>query len=245
MRRNTPFLVTTIVLLLVPPSGAVAQEGEEAQVNEQVWVDYNPRWTDQSNREIFGDLGLRTMLGANDWVRFVVRPGVRVPVGPFRLAGGIGTFYRHNREGADQLEIRPFQGIAAAWPKGRRLRLQHYLRLEERLTWETADWALDSSLRGRYRLQTDYSFSGFATGADWRIMLHIEGFYTLAGGDDQANEEFRIGAGIGRNVGPKLRMRADFTWGKVGFGPSEPIDQLYIRLRIFQGLLRRLLAFDG
>jgi hypothetical protein len=143
---------------------------------------------------------VRTALGANEWVRFVARPGVRGPVGPFRLAGGIGTFYRLNKTIADHLEIRPFQGIAATWPNTRRLRLQHYLRLEERFEWETADWTLAASLRTRYRLQLDYSFSGFASGSDWRVVLHIEGFLTLADPTDtelqgffqERQEEYRV-----------------------------------------------------
>jgi hypothetical protein len=244
MHLRISLLFPTTVFLLIAPFGAAAQE-ESTPVNDQLWIDYNPRWTDQSSREIFGDLGLRTGLGSNDWVRLVARPGVRAPVGPFRLAGGLGTFYRINNEGADRMEIRPFQGIAATWPKRRRLRIQHYLRLEERLMWETADWTKDASLRGRFRLQTDYSFSGFSSRAGWRVVFHIEGFYTIAGNDGQTEEQIRVGAGIGRNLGSKLRLRADFTWEKVGFDAFGPTNQFYIRLRVFQGWLRHLTTQDG
>ncbi len=244
MRRNTSVCVTTVVLLLGVCSAAVAQE-REAGVSEQLWLDYNPRWTARSHREIFGDIGLRTLLGDNEWVRFVARPGVRGPVGPFRLAGGIGTFYRINKTIADRLEIRPFQGIAATWPRIRRLRLQHYLRLEERFEWETADWTSITSLRARYRIQADYSFSGFASGSDWRVILHIEGFFTLAGNAGQLGEQLRIGAGVGRNVGSALRLRADFTWEKVGVDFFAPSDHFFLRLRVFQGWLRGLTTDDG
>ncbi len=244
MRRNTSVCVTTAVLLLGVSSGAVAQEGE-AGVREQLWLDYNPRWTARSNREIYGDLGFRTLLGDNQWVRFVARPGVRGPVGPFRLAGGIGTFYRLNKTGADILEIRPFQGITAIWPKLPRLRLQHYVRLEERFEWETADWTSITSLRARYRIQADYSFSGFAPGSDWRVLFHIEGFFTLAGNAGQLDEQLRIGAGVGRNVGSVLRLRADFTWQKVGVDFFAPNDHFFLRFRVFQGWLRGLTTDDG
>ena len=244
MRPNAAVLFTHMVFLLVAPFGAVAQEGETG-VQEQLWLDYNPRWTGESGREIFGEIGVQTSLDSNDWLKFVVRPAVQGPVGPFRLAGGIGTLYRLDREGADQLELQPFQGIAATWPKGRRLRLQHYVRLEERFVWETADWTDDISLRARYRLQTDYSFAGFASGSDLRVLFHIEGFYTLAGKEGETDEKLRIGVGVGRNLGSKLRLRADFTWEKLGFDLKAPSDRIYIRLRIFQGLLRRLLIHDG
>jgi len=244
MPRNASSVATTLLLLLISPFGAVAQEGETG-VQEHLWLDYNPRWTGESGREIFGEIGLQTSLDSNDWLRFLVRPAVQGPVGPFRLTGGLGTLYRRDREGADELELQPFQGIAATWPKGKRLRLQHYLRLEERFIWETADWTDDISLRARYQLQTDYSFAGFASGSDLRVLFHIEGFYTLAGKGGTADEKLRIGFGVGRNLGSKLRLRADFTWEKLGFDLKVPSDRIYIRLRIFQGLLRRLLIHDG
>jgi hypothetical protein len=219
-RRETSVCVAAVLLLLGACSAAVAQEGE-AELSEQLWLDYNPRWTDRSHREIFGDIGVRTAFGDNEWVRFVVRPGIRGPVGPFRLAGGIGT------------------------SKGRRLRLQHYLRLEERFVSETADWTLDPSLRARYRLQVDHSFSGFAAGSDWRLVFHMELFVTLAGNEGLLDEQFRVGVGVGRNVGSVLRVRADFTWEKVAFDFGSHADQLFIRLRVYQGWLRGLTDHDG
>ena len=240
--HNSSVIAAAIVLLLTPSSGAIAQEDG---VSEQLWVDYNPRWTDYKHREIFGDIGVRTLIGDNQWVRFVARPGVRGPVGAFRLAGGIGTFYRLNKAGADILEIRPFQGISATWPRLKELRLQHYVRLEQRLEWETANWRSTTSLRGRYRLQADYSFSGFARGSDWRVVFHIEGFLTLAGEAGVVDEELRIGLGVGRNVGSVARLRADFTWEKVGLDIRAPNQSFFLRFRIYQGWLRRLTADDG
>ena len=209
-------------------------------MSEQLWLDYNPRWTDPSHRELYGDLGLRSAVGANEWVRFVARPGIRGPVGHFRLAGGIGTWYTVNKQLPNRLEIRPFQGISAVWPNRQRFRLRHYLRIEERLQWATDDWTFDASLRGRYQLQVDYSFSGFTSRSDWRALFHVEGFVTVAGDAGLFNERLRIGVGLGRNVGSVLRIRADLTWQKVGTN-----DHLYIRLRVFQGWLRRLTTDDG
>ncbi len=234
MRRNTSVCVTSVVLLLGVCSGAVAQEGEGG-VSEQLWLDYNPRWTDRSHRELYGDLGFRTKLGGSE-SRFLIRPGVRGPVGPFRMAGGVGTFFTVNKLSANRFEIRPFQGITAIWPN-KRVRLNHYVRLEERLAWETDGWTLDASLRGRYRLQVDYSFTGYRSSSDWRVLFHIEGFLTLAGNAGQSDQRLRIGAGVGRNVGSGVRVRADFTWQKVGFDPLAPSDHLYVRLRVFSGVV--------
>jgi hypothetical protein len=244
MGRHISVCVTAIAFLFGASSVAAAQE-EESGVSEQLWIDYNPRWTDPSHREIFGDIGVRTVLGDNEWVRFVARPGIRGPVGAFRLAGGIGFLYRLNKSGADVLEVRPFQGIGATWPRLKWIRLQHYVRLEERFQWETDDWSLTTSLRARYRLQTEFSFSGFRPGSDWRVVLHVEGFLTFVGNAGLEDEKRRIGFGVGHNVGSALRLRADFTWEKTGlefFGPS---DNFFLRFRIYQGWLRRLTTDDG
>lgn len=56
-------------------------------------------------------------------------------------------------------------------------------------------------LTGAGREQTDFSFSGFAPGSDWRIVFHIEGFLTLAGTAGVVEEQLRIGLGVCRNEG--------------------------------------------
>ncbi len=241
MRRTASICVPTVVVLLGVCTGAGAQEAKV--VSEQLWLDYNPRWTDRSHREIYGDVGLRKVLDADNW-RFVIRPGVRGPVGSFRLSGGVGTFFDVRELTSNLLEIRPFQGISAVWPN-RRVRFQHYLRLEQRLEWRTDDWTLDASLRGRYLLQVDYSFSGFSSGSDWRVLLHIEPFLTLAGNAGNFDEQVRLGVGAGRNVGSAVRVRADFTWEKVDFKEGASVSALFIRVRVYQGWLRGLTTEDG
>ena len=144
--------LTGLIISAVASSVALAQSDE---VSEQIWVDYNQRWTWPSSFEIYGDAGVGTALGSQEWGRIIVRPGVRGNVGAFRLSGGIGSFYTANRDAPDGWEIRPFQGIAATWPSSR-IRLDHYLRLEERFEFETDNWDLAASLRMRYRLQIQF-----------------------------------------------------------------------------------------
>ena len=77
------------------------------------------------------------------------------------------------------------------------------------------------------------------------MLFHIEGFLTLTGQGSEADEQLRVGAGIGRNVGSGVRVRADITWQRVGFNLLGPADHVYLRLRVFQGWLRGLTAADG
>ena len=227
--RSTAFGILTIAacVVLARPDVAFAQD----EVRRQIWLDYNPRVIWLSGFEAYGDIGVRTELNSRGWTRLVVRPGVRGPVGRFRLAGGLGTFYTANDSAANQLEFRPFQGINWTWPSGR-IPLDHYVRLEERFDFETADWNLDFSSRVRYRLQTEFRWSAVQSGAHWRLVGHAEGFLTFIG---EADEKFRFGVGIERAFVSNARVRLDLTWQIVGAPFSgAPTDEFYVRVRFFQ-----------
>lgn len=229
-------VVIAIVLcgVIWRPESAAAQD----DVSPQLWLDYNPRFIWPSAFEVYGDIGVRTELESNGWGRVVVRPGVRGPVGMFRLSGGVGTFYTLNDIGSNRLEFRPFQGINWTWPDGG-FPLDHYVRLEERFEFETDGWTLDASLRARYRLRTEFRFAGLQEGANWRLIGNIEGFLTVAGNAGQFDETFRIGFGIERGFVIGFRVRLDLTWQKVGAPFSgAATDDLYIRFRIFQRWLK-------
>ncbi len=233
-RSRRTVVVVAVVLAACCVSSAVHAQDDE--VSEQIWIDYDPRWTWPSGLELYGDVGLRTELGETGWGKLVVRPGVRGPLGPFRISGGVGSFYTANKDAADRWEVRPFQGISATWPS-KRIRLDHYLRLEERLEFEMADWTLDASLRFRYRLQTQIRWGGLRGDVFWRLLLHGEAFLTVTGEAGQFDEKFRLGLGIERGFGPKFRARVDLTWQKVGAPFSgAPTDDLYIRVRLFHFL---------
>jgi hypothetical protein len=137
------------------------------------------------------------------------------------------------QDAADRWEIRPFQGISATWPRSP-IRLDHYLRLEERFEFETTGWTLDASLRIRYRLQTQLLWSGVRGSAYWRILGHAEGFATITGEAGQFDEKLRIGLGVERGFGSKVRLRIDVTWQKTGLNVFDaPTDDIYLRVRLF------------
>jgi hypothetical protein len=225
----------SLAVALALASGARAQD----DVSEQIWLDYNPS-SSWPWGQVYGDLGLRTEIGDQGWVRLVARPSVRGAVGHgLGLAGGLGFFYTENKDFPDNLEIRPFQGIYSTWPH-KPIRLDHYARLEEQFVFETDDWTLDTSLRFRYRLQTQYMWRGFRPGVHWRALFHVEAFVTLTGSGGQFEEKLRLGFGAERGFGPAARIRVDLTWQKTGvqiFGV--PADDVYIRIRFFNSWSRR------
>ena len=233
MKRSHRALILVAFALGAACCVSSVARAQDNEISKQLWVDYDPRWTWPSGLELYGDVGLRTELESTGWSRFVIRPGVRGPVGPFRLSAGVGSFYTANETAADRWEIRPFQGIAATWPSSP-IRFDHYLRAEERFEFEMADWTLDASFRLRYRLQTQFRWSGVRGDAFWRLLLHGEVFLTVAGEAGQFEDLWRIGVGVERGFGPRFRLRVDATWQKVGAPFSGALtDNLYIRLRAF------------
>jgi len=224
-------VIASLMLIGVPAS----INAQDDDVSEQIWLDYNPIWALASSLELYGDVGVRTELRERGWGRVIVRPSIRGPVGSFRWSGGIGGLFTGNELAANRLEIRPFQGIAATWPRHRIFHLEHYARLEERFEWETDTWSSDISLRFRYRFQTRYSFSGPLENASWQVLLHAEGFLTFAGNAGQFDEKVRLGVGLERAFGAAWRARLDLTWQKVGtLFSGAPTDDIYVRVRVFQ-----------
>lgn len=228
-------LVIAFVMLAAASHDLVAQDDD---ISEQIWLDYSPSWSLPSDLELFGDVGFRTELREQGWGRFIVRPGVRGPIGQFRWSGGVGTFVTRNESLPDRVEIRPFQGIAATWPSRRVLGLDHYLRLEEKFEWG-GDLGLDFALRLRYRLQTQYAFPGGEPGAIWRIRANAEAFVTIAGETGQFKESGRLGLGVGRELGTEWRAWLDVVWQKTGrLFTGVPTNDLFIRMRVFQTWIR-------
>ncbi len=230
--RSTAFggLAIAACVVTARPDVALAQD----EIRRQIWLDYNPRFIWPSAFEVYGDIGVRTELSSTGWTRFVVRPGVRGPVGRFRLGGGLGTFYTWNEASPNRLELRPFQGINWTWPN-KRISLDHYVRLEERFGFQTTDWEFDFSMRARYRLQTEFRWRAVQSGAYWRLVGHAEAFLDFFGEAGQTDEKFRLGVGIERAFVSNARVRLDLTWQVVGAPFSgAPTDEFYVRVRFFQ-----------
>jgi len=223
---------TVTFTLLWVLAGALKVFGE---TSEQIWVDYNPSWWPAEGIELFGDVGARTEIGNDEWWRFVVRPSVGFPTGRFRIAAGIGNFFTVNNVINDRWELRPFQGVSTVWPKGR-FSLEHYLRLEERFDFNTGTWNSLNSLRLRYQLLASYRWSAHQTRRQWSVVGIAEPFVKLAGDEGLQREQFRITAGLQRDVGEKGSVRFEFSWQQetLFFSPSGTIDEFFLRLRIFR-----------
>lgn len=227
------------IAALLLPTCLSAQEGEpeeEDNVSPQIWVDYNPSRPFSERWEAYGDIGFRTELESNGWVRFVLRPNVRYSLHRnWKLAGGIGSFYTNNSDSlvADRWELRPWQGIRLNWPNWK-VPLDHFLRLEERFEWDTRDWELDASIRLRYRLRAAYRWDAFLQQERyWQAFASAEFFAKLLGEEGQFQEQIRLALGIERSFSRRARLRVEAVWQSVGEFFGSPVNDLFLRVRVF------------
>ena len=50
-------------------------------ISKQIWIDVNPSYIGYPGLELFGDAGLRWEIENNGWMRMVLRPSMRIPLG--------------------------------------------------------------------------------------------------------------------------------------------------------------------
>ena len=229
-KRIGMLAVLMLISLGTGTAGALADD-----VSPQIWFDYNPSHRLSPKVDLFGDVGIRWEMENDGWLRLVLRPSVRVPVGRIRLAAGVGNFVTFNRDMANRWEIRPFQGASVFWPDGR-FSVEHYLRLEERFDFNTTTWNSLNSLRLRYMLRTSYRWAAYRAGRTWKVTASVEPFVTLAGQQGHQREQIRATFGIERTLANDRRIELDASWQQESliFRPDEPVSALYLRVRWFE-----------
>ena len=137
--------------LLVFGFSTYAQSNEGT--TEQLWLDFIPHFKISERFEYYGDASIRVIFVENRIFTLIARPSFRYHLNSIvELQGGIGFFYSIMDIQANQLELRPWQGVRVHWPTFGRIGIKHSFKLEERLLWETETWDFDPALRFRYKL---------------------------------------------------------------------------------------------
>ena len=153
-RISSVFVVIAFLILGGLP--AWGQTDDDA-VDSQFWIDLI-LFNEYSNKiEFYGDGGYRRVLrDRSSWNRVYVRPAIKYsPLSWLGLRAGVGLFYTgYPTARSHTLEVRPWQGVSVSWPKFPRIRFSHYLRMEQRLIYETETWDRSYDLRFRYQLST-------------------------------------------------------------------------------------------
>ena len=120
----------------------------------QTWSDIATIYTFSDRWRYDGDQGVRGVLSDSDFTLVYFRPSVRYRVKSwFTVHGGIRFFKTFFDDGDNTFELGPWQGLRFVWPKIGSYAISHYLRLEQRMIWQTeGERDYDFTLRTRYQL---------------------------------------------------------------------------------------------
>ena len=141
--------ITLIIIFSIP---SLVRSGESADF--QTWSDIATIYKFADRWRYDGDQGIRGLLSDSDFTQLYFRPSVRYRVKPWlTVHGGVRFFKTFFDDGDDTLEIGPWQGLRFVWPVLGSYAISHYLRLEERMVWQTeGERDSDFTVRGRYQL---------------------------------------------------------------------------------------------
>ena len=143
------FLIISLSFLFIY-NNVSAQDDEPTL---QTWTDLTTtHWIDE-NWQYMGDYGIRGIISPKDWSSIYIRPSFLYRLDEkFSIRGGLGVVYTSQEPESNTLEVRPWQGAKAVWPRLSFLIFENYARLEERLVWDTQDSGFGATLRFRYKI---------------------------------------------------------------------------------------------
>lgn len=216
-----------------------------AQSSEQFWIDFNPSLERSRTFKYYGDLGYRTKVGNEKFNKIVARSGAEKIFKHFYLTGGIGNFVTWKNEEQDQTdvtvyELRPYQGIGTNWPNTQYIKVNHYVRFEERMTWNTTTADFDFSFRARYKFTFSYAYRTWLENHHnwWKIYLSFELFGASSQSENSIDEQTRLGIGVERSFSRNQKVRLETIWQKQAsiFSSNVAGNAFYLRLRYYPNL---------
>ena len=147
MRKFWP--IFTVLIIFTNPIVGLSDDSADFFI----WSDFHTIYNFSDRWRYEGDYGYRQALNGDKYTLYV-RPSFRYRVNPwFTVHGGIRFFQTFNEDAANTFEIGPWQGLLFLWPKIGGYTIRHYLRLDDRMIWQTqGESDFDFTLRARYRL---------------------------------------------------------------------------------------------
>jgi len=203
-------------------------------ISYQYWLDYNISYPLNPAYDLYGDVGARSVAPDNIWWTIYARPTLRKYLNEtVELHGGLGFYYTINRNNSSNItEIRPYQGIKINWPDLKRLPLQHYVRLEERIQMISQDWSF--KLRLRYMISTKLRWRRDLLEKYFFVPAQAEIFGNLNGQADQFNDFLRLTSGLGYAMTSDWTLEFNFIFQRSEdtIGKDRDTSDIIFRLRI-------------
>ena len=149
-RIKVLFLFSLMTILVLWSIFAKTSTGADFQT----WSDITTIYTLSERWRYDGDQGVRGVLSDSDFTLLYFRPSVRYRVNSWlAVHGGVRFFKTFFDDKEDTFEIGPWQGLRFLWPKIGDYTFSHYLRIEQRMIWQTeGEKDDDFNLRTRYQL---------------------------------------------------------------------------------------------
>ncbi len=151
-------VILVLSMLQVLASTKVSAQNDDIRVTWQTWADYTAYKMISNKFELYGDVGARHLFDRDlSWSRFYIRPGIKYQVNSWlSLRAGFGTFFTAHKSLDNQMELRPFQGVAVSWPNLPLFKFANYVRLEQRIIYNLKTGDNNFDLRFRYQFSTSF-----------------------------------------------------------------------------------------
>ena len=189
------FWIILSILAITPQISA------QEETDFQTWTDFTTFYHFNEKWVYNGDYGIRGLLSEQNWNQVYIHPAVIYHRrAKLRFRGGIRFIFTQESDESNTFEIRPWQGIRILWPDLNFMIIDHYFRIEERLTWQTQTRGFDGNIRLRYRLE--------GKTANYTLRKINQTFYFLG--------SLEIFANVGEAVNETFVNRNRFVFG-VGY----------------------------
>ena len=203
-------------------------------VNQQIWLDFYSHYTISDKVEYYGDAGYRSIITEKSWNRIYIRPSFRYKIHKkIELHTGVGLFYVFDKYDYNTLEITPWQGVQVNWPRGKRIRFKHMLKIEERFNYITDTWVSSFELRFRYKMSAKVKIND-----KWFIPGYLEYFlpFSLQGSEEIYQNKGRAGLGIGYNFSSEFKVAFLFNWqtSRSGINENLKVSDYAYQLKIIK-----------
>ena len=207
-----------------------------------IWTDYNHSNLLKGKWLLTSDYGYRARLNYDyNWQRLHARSGIVYNTGKIKLLAGAAIFLVYLPFRVNDLEIRPWQGVKYQWPRFKKLKFNHFVRLEERIHFlESSNNSVYkySEIRFRYSLMLKWNLGRSNDDFEkWVVFLGFEPFFNIYEHDVPISvAKSRTSVGLMYALTSKTKFRITYIYQpkSIPIFQNRDIYSNVIRLSVFQ-----------
>jgi hypothetical protein len=241
---NSKILFVLIAVILFTTPAIMSQESSTSTVNNQLWLDFNPKWQISERTDLRGKVGAKSIY-PRLWRKLYTTAEISysIPKNIFkklqyneRAYAGIDFYYVFFVDLPDVIEISPYQGYTLTWPNRERLDLRHNVELGQRFQWGVTDWDFSFGLKLSYEATFVWKFKG-------DLWQHGQGFFLSASAKfwwnlistTIFNDVVRITPGLGYQINPawKAAFYVGYNYTRNLTAEEFNTDNIIYRLRLY------------